>query len=381
MKRAPAFALLFLAGCGDRLFAPCDIRTARCQESLTNGLRQLRNESAIAPSVMVRSEEEVVADSIDSTTPAERESFARQNTILSLLGLSQPGLSLDAQVQNRFDRVAAFYSSSTDAITVIDRGQALDGVGPALTFTHELVHAMQGAEGLLALASQDVDTTDEGLAHRAITEGEATFYEDLAGFDLFGWDDDEHEKALAYYRDSTAYYAVFEDLLIYNASILFPYAFGAAYVRRIWEQGGQPAVVATYDALPSTTFGVIDGEEPSALLGADAIAVPTADYTVAIADRFGAFIVRAWCSRQDFIGCEDIQDDGFTGLVSADGTSSIAIWRMRVRPPNADFLLQRARDAGFNVSLVGDDLIFVASNTGSRVDYTTLVTGWRSNDD
>ncbi len=381
MKRAWILLLALTAGCGSRLFAPCDIRESACQQSLTNGLRELRNASAIEPTVLVRSEEEVIADSIVTTTPEQRAAFARQNGILALFELSLPGLTLEDQVQNRFDQVAAFYSSGSDQITVIDRGEPLDGIGPTLTFTHELVHAMQAADGFLALAAQNTDTTDRSLAHRAVTEGEATLFEDLAAFDLFGWDDDEHAEALAYYRAREAYLASLDELLIYNASFLFPYAFGTAYMRDIWDASGWPGIVDAYSSLPRATLTVIDGREPEELAG-EAIAIPTADYVVAIADTFGAFIVRAWCASNGIAYCEYVYDDGFTGLVSNDGGRSVAIWRMRADGDWSEAIMRSAVEAGFYVRKVGGgDLVFVASNTGARVEYESVSVGWRAVDD
>ncbi len=380
MRRILLVIALGAGACGsERDFAPCDIRAPECQADLLEGLRKLRNPSAVAPNVVVRTEEEVIAESVSETTPEQRTAFARRNATLALLRLSTPALTLDARTRNTIAQTAAFYSSASDRITVIDRGKPLNDIGATLTFTHELVHAMQSAEGLLTLARGEGGSFDWELAHRAVTEGEATLYEDLAGLDLFGWDDDQYAEALAHYQGYQQWRARESDHLVYDASFLFAYAYGARFMYDIWRERGFAGVVDTYHALPATTYEVMNRRAPEVSLGADAIAVPTADYDVVVADSFGAFMVESWCRHVSDTYCGGALGDGFTGLISKDGTRVVAIWRIRASP---GFLEDTIRAAGLDYARLdrdnATDFIIVASNTGEAIGYETVVTGWRA---
>ena len=385
MWKRPWILIVLVGGCGERDFAPCDIRQRECQQDLIAALQRLRTPRAVTASFRVASVDDLLAESAATTTEDERASFARNNEIIALFNLSVPGLTLGDREANAIQQTAASYSSTSDQITIVDRGRALDSPSVVITFVHELVHAMQGAEGLLASAFADADTTDRFLARRAIIEGEASMYEDLAALDLYGWrlSDERYADATEDWQDRNFAEALVDPLPLYDAIFHFVYAYGTEVVRAAWEANGPAGVAEIYRDLPATTFAILTGREPLGELreplAAKAIAIANPPFETVLEDSFGAWIFGVWCVRE--LGDSaprplDIVDDAFTGFAAPDGRRA-GVWRVRIPDlGTAETIAQLARAKGYEASLLDGDLVVQASNLGAP-----SIDGWRARGD
>jgi hypothetical protein len=210
MRTAPLSALsvaslalaLPLIACGPpKQLEPCNIATESCQEDVYYALVRLRGDGydplADIPPISTLTVDQYrrqlegsqtdppPADDDDGGVPDEpnepdepdEPKVEPWDTALQLLGLVLPAVSSgQASIDNQVTHVAAFYASDTRSVTVIDRGNERDDKADTILLLHELVHALQDRE----LSADLTDGTTDGiLAARALTEGEATFYEHL----------------------------------------------------------------------------------------------------------------------------------------------------------------------------------------------------------
>jgi hypothetical protein len=364
--RALVLAAIAVAACNpQRAFTRCDLLQESCRGAIAHATQKLRGGAGTLPPIQVRSEDEVVADSTSQTTQAQRDQFARENALLALFDLSTPGLTLAAQTQNHFDGVAAFYSPSTKTVTVIDRGQPLDDEQSVVILAHELVHALQDQDGFLGRSTA---TSDAELAYSSVIEGEATVYQDLASFDIFGWQDRDIDwsGSFTHYQGVEDADAINSATPAYDASLDFVYPYGGAYVLERYRHGGQEAISAIYDAVPPSTFEVVNG---FAVTPTTATIAAPAGYTIANSDSLGWWLFNVWCARQGVDGCSDMLTDTFAQLA---GPTTAGIWQLHFADGTDVASLRSQIPTTYTTSIVNGDLI-ISRGTGA-----SLVTGARS---
>ncbi len=393
IKRTTAFlaflACLAVAACGgerdesgpasrgrESLFPPCDVREVACQQAAVEEAARLRESPGSVPVITVRSVEDVIADANEGATEEDRADYAITNQALALLGLSRADSTLDDVTSDQYENVAAFYSLRTKEVTIVDHGEGLDPADSTLVLIHELIHAMQDADGAFAKADADATNTETILAHRSVLEGEAVLYQLLASVAMQGyrpsqvdWDgyfDEFQERMLAD--------AIADEFPVYSASQQFVYAFGGEYAYSRWLNGDATAVKALYDAFPHTTYEVVFDELPPNRSGFSIVSQPQlADgYTAYANDDLSWWVFKVWCMREATL--TDVCESGVANsatVVVGPGSSVSAVWRVRFKEEGAAATLADVPGR----TLVDNDLVVFAS-TAEGVTLSDVVTGW-----
>jgi hypothetical protein len=184
---------------------------------------------------------------------------------LQLLGLVAPtATSGEASVESRVSNVAAFYSSTTGKVTVLDRGDVHDDRRDTTLLAHELVHAFQDNEVSGTIGG---DSNDGSFTGRAQIEGEAVLYEHLVGAELDGYEPQQADWAEYYrsWRDGLRDRMAKEASPFYAAN-WFVYPFGGGLMTKAWLEGGNAAVRelgSTFPRHASQLMQTSDGQAPS----------------------------------------------------------------------------------------------------------------------
>jgi hypothetical protein len=151
------------------------------------------------------------------------------------------------------DRLYVGSEAAGDPARVVDTGD----LSPykRVTAAHELVHALQdGVYDLEGLRDLPVEQSDAALATLSLIEGEATLLERQ-------WTERHQtpqERADAQREAASASSAAFAAAPPYlQASLLFPYDDGVAFVTALLEQGGWPALDRAFAAPPTTTEQIL----------------------------------------------------------------------------------------------------------------------------
>ncbi len=326
MSRVPraAAALGLVLGLGactaNPKLEPCNIAQRACQEDVFYGVVRLRGDGydpfgGIPPIHTITldqyRQELVAADAAQKkAAKAQGEPSVNPWTVaLQELGLVTTATSASqASIDDRVRNVAAFYSSVTGQVTVLDRGQDSNEASDTTLLAHELVHAFQGRER----AGERVSASSDGFfANQAFIEGEATLYEHLAQAEIEGieahavnWDRyyGNWENGL---QDSMAS----ADSPYYSVS-WFEYPLGADYLTRAWLTGGNAAVRRLGTDFPGRGVDLMAafghgraGTSPALSCRSE----PPADgYKAAGFDRFGAMQLYAF-----LVGTELGEHDAF----------------------------------------------------------------------
>ena len=391
-------ALLLAAGCdtGEHL-EPCNIATETCQEDIYYALVRLRGDGFdplaglppidTIPVETYRAQLQAAADAREAAQamhppPEEPDEDEPKPVVpwdfaLQVLGLVTPTTSSgQASVDNQVANVAAFYSSATRSVTVIDRGQARDDFFDTGLLLHELTHALQDRE--LSGAFSD-GTTDGDLASRALTEGEATFYQHLSHVEMRGESPEDIDWHLGYTQNlQGGRGGLPEDRSPYYGVRWFIYPLGARFLSDAWERGGNAGVRHAYATQPRhiaqfmTPHDEADADLRSVLdpaLLCD-VQTPGEGWERPGLDRFGALIVYSF-----FVGAE-IPDDEAWPLASGWDDDLIYVffepedelvlvtWRIRLADEAA---AQRAvelmvLDPRVHATAEGRDVVLIAGN-------------------
>jgi hypothetical protein len=389
-----ALAMASMTGCGPaEELEPCNIATEKCQKDVYYALVRLRGDgydplAAVPPIQTIplaqyqrqlegaagvdEDEEEDASVEEQEPPPVVPWDFA-----LQVLGLVTPAMSSgQAGVKNQIANVAAFYASASRTVTVIDRGQQRNDFFDTGLLLHELTHALQDRE--LSGAFSD-GTTDSDLASRALTEGEATFYQHLSHLEMNGQSPDGIDWHLGYTQNLQAGRAgMINEASPYYAVRWFIYPLGARFLSDAWERGGNAGVRHAYATQPLhlAQYMTPHDERHAALrpvlnppLRCD-VPSPGEGWERPGFDRFGALLVYA------FLSGNNVQDAEAWPLAAGWGDDLIYLyfepedeivlvsWRIRLATPDA---AQRAvelleLDERVRVSAEGRDLILIAGN-------------------
>lgn len=363
-------AIGLLAACNRPACEPatrCDITKVSCQHEALRLARCLRgSDQQVEVDLRVISVDDYVAEQIEGSDESPDDGYLDLRRGLSLFSLSVP-YDAKADAQREADRIGAYYSSATKRVTVLDRGGDNAAANRVLFLVHEMVHALQDREGHLSL--DPVITFDEWLHGEAVIEGEATLVQDHAMVEALGFDFGHirYARALESYQtremrelaDSNDPYSL--------ASSYVSYPFGTRYVYGAYRRGGNEAVLALYDEIPSRARALISShgldrqvEPPIPLLD---------DATLVASQHLGAFLVETFHRRSGGKAgalLEHVLDDVFAVQRTSDG-ELIASWRILFDDNvDADAVADRLTRAGDLVSSdgPGDLWIMRASDPG-----------------
>jgi hypothetical protein len=388
MKRLPRFAIVIagasiaaaVLACSGQCptVQECDIRDSECQQRTADVAACLRGVASPAPPIEVVEATAFIESEVqDAVSQPASDDVRDMRRGIALFSLAPVVDDPSSTVRNYWNNVAAFFSSKTGMVTILDRGAPLDGPSAVLLLVHELVHAMQHLELGDDYYRTNGTTYDRSLVLDGVTEGEAVLYQDLAtahGYDRdpgeVDWDDifhsfEEREWDLARTDDSGF------DM----ASLRFPYAFGGAHVNRAWRAGGSTAVRDAVRHPPTSTrqmfatgrSGTGPWQDDPNEVG---MPVMPAEFEFVASRHLGAWLFEIfrdiWSVVPRSFGT--FKDTGFTGDVLSvfrtPATSDVTgVWRLRFEKPDqaANLVSNLSQERGLSASQDTRDVVLVAS--------------------
>jgi hypothetical protein len=203
--------------------------------------------------------EYVLNDFFDDYSPEEARDDA---LVLSLLGLLEPGFDLLNFYTDLFsEQVAGFYDDEIKQMFVVQES-GFGGLERS-TYAHEFVHALQDQiynfdEGLDYNEDSCEIDTERCAAIQALVEGDATILQE-EWLQTYATQQD--------FIDLMEFFEVFQQPVFDSApnymqqDFLFPYTYGADFVREIRDRGGWSAVDAVYADLPVTTEQILHPDQ------------------------------------------------------------------------------------------------------------------------
>jgi hypothetical protein len=397
--------VLALLGCGpERELEPCNIATESCQEDIYYALVRMRGDGFdpfagvppinTVPLETYRMQLQAAAEARQRAAmqepcmlpdPDEPVPVVPWDFALQVLGLVEPSKpSCQASVENQVSNVAAYYSPATRSVTVIDRGFERDDFFDTGLLLHELTHALQDRE----LSGDFIDdTTDGTLAARALTEGEATFYQHLSHFEMDGAAPERFDWHHGYTNNLLGGRVFLtgvnnkgepnEKSPFYGVR-WFIYPLGARFLSDAWERGGNAGMRHAYATQPRHIgqFMTPYDEESE---GVRAVLDPALSCPVEPPgegwerpgfDRFGALLVYALFTGakvSDEVAwpiASGWDDDLIYVFFEPEDEIVLVSWRIRLADDEAAKTVaeQMVVDERVRVSVEGRDLVLIAGN-------------------
>jgi hypothetical protein len=295
----------------------------------------------------------------------------------------------DAFIDSAVASVAAYYSSASKDITVVeDSATTLDD--GTFFLSHEFVHALQDQrEGLRALQLPALSSTDATVAIDSLTEGEATWLSNVVflnavepegwEIDLDGYFDGMLEAMLEGVEDS--------DAPLIEATSSLPYPVGGRGVGRAHTARGPAGIEDFYGDPPETLAAWLDAS-PAGLPRTLSCDVPPAPpgYALAETDRLGvAGLLSLWTrlglsGADSYVAAQAWTADAFAIYAPQDEASEqvAAAWRIRLTSAaEAGALADSVRASLPGVEVVQEDLeaLLIA------VSSPDLLTAWSARGD
>jgi hypothetical protein len=387
------FALLLLCcvallGCSRRLeLEPCNIADESCQEDIYYAVVRMRGDGwdpfdGLPPIRTISLDQyrdeltpDEPAEPPDPDEPPAEPKVDPWDVALRWLGLVTPTTtSSQAAIDNRVQNVAAYYSSAAQSVTVIDRGsEEVNERADTILLVHELVHAFQDNE----VRAAPVDhTTDGGFAGRALIEGEARMYEELAITEVdriaplgLAWHG-HYSNHVQYLRSRLA-----EQPSPFYAVSWFVYDLGAHMLMSGWLRGGNAAVRELGASHPRSAVGYMARHEGMELDSAPRIGCrvepPTEAFKLAGYDRFGAMQLYAFLTGSDMVEPDAWRTalhwrDDLLWLYLEEESQEVALsWRIRLASAAAaDAVVAAAvQRPMLRAQREGNDVLIVGSET------------------
>ena len=348
----------------------CDVRDAHCQQMASAAAACLRQVSPATVPVTVMSQAEYIQQqtSGEPPTPDQENAFRIWNDALALFGLAPPHQSLADAARVSGSWVGAFYDQSDKSITILDDGQPLDSIYFVSMLVHEYEHAIQDARfGIKALYAANPGGRDANQATSAMIEGEASIVGDRALVDLFGDspDDVPWQRVFSEWKDSQRKSALASTNPVTLAYSTFAYAFGTPYMHDAIATGGWQGADDVFATLPVSARQVMAGfgaADPavgpwSEDLGADAVPVLDARFSLESTARMGAWIVSLLLARANLHLLDDpakqMTADELSVFQDQTTAAAVAVWRLRVGSPELASSVREALEAQLFAQALG----------------------------
>jgi hypothetical protein len=391
-------------------FDACDVAEVACQARMAEALACMTGRRVVTPEVEAWQSDDALAYFTPTGQSAERaELLQRQLAALALFRLVPDGYSSDQAIEVYSASVGTFYDPDQERIVVVEQGMGAtdsdegpmsarmaagddpdDAPPPAVdevafkNLVHELTHAVRDQRTGLPAFYADAETTDAWLAARAVVEGEAQLYAQLAWLDAVGEDPAEldWEQVLAPARQAALATFVAVDAPFSLADRYLPYPYGYAYVTSAWLEGGLDAVDDLYDAPPRSTRAVTAGYGveltrgglPALLDSEQAVPSLPERYEPVGAGQYGSWLVDACIQRfRDEPGVDlswdvmrHLEGDVISLYHDHDSDSALAVWRLRFSDASAAAALRTIAswEPAVQVHVEGQDAILLAVGSG-----------------
>jgi hypothetical protein len=352
-----AVAAVTLTGCKPTAeLEPCNVAHDECQLDIYYALLRLRGDGAdpflgVPPIRTLTVEEyelelrggkpapppEPPPEEGEKEEPPKEVEVNPWDVTLQLLDLIEPKVpSTEQGVANKRNHVAAYYSSDTRTVTVIDRGYERNDFWDTALLTHELVHALQDDE----LSGWDPESIDALNVRRSMIEGEASLYEDLTVLAMRGRERTEqewrdlYERRIEEQRGALPY-----ERSVYLAAEWLVYPLGANRLIDGFLDGGNAAIRHVLGDPPRSSAELIlfdTGKQTGqrAPLSCD-VELPGPDFARVFHDEFGAlhvygFLAKAGLDVDDaWKLASHLTDDRISIYFDREAKAVAASWRQR----------------------------------------------------
>lgn len=350
VRVAVTLALLTgVLGCGDDATPPprtdlpyelyCNIADGNCQLTIYNSVAAKLEATGFAPpklrTISVEQHANEIRSSIDLQDLTGEDASTRGLRLLGFLPEASESLTA-TQTEFRINQIAAYYSSSNDMITVVDR--EYEEVNAQALLAHEFAHAIQERQFGFAEVWAGVNSEDTALAARSVIEGDASHTEASWVYEKLGYLADEIDWE-AIYADGKSRLderVVDPEVALVDTASFFPYSYGFAFMSQATLTNGLGARGLAFGAPPSSAFEVM-----SNLFGAPATfdfpniahPSPVEGHTQEVQDRMGAWYVYGFLRRNGVA-----EEEAWTTALSwrgdelavyDTGSEVAAVWRVR----------------------------------------------------
>lgn len=351
------------------LRSACDISQAKCQAEVFRATaceRDQRDAKLPKVRVITRAElrEELESEVAASEPSAQMQAWERACQMIDFLPRDQG--TDQASIELVVDGIAAYYSSYSKDITVIDDAAQAPEDG-TFTLSHEFMHALQDQrDGFSKLHRSYADSTDSVLALDALTEGEATLLSNAVMLRSEGMEE-------PYSVNFDSYFDKMRDLFLsdiaqsaaplLSATQTLSYPLGGKTLARIAAEQGLAGIEARYDSPYTTLSSFIHKPGGSAILGCDLPVAPEG-HKLVVYDRLGA---------AGLLALDVVTGQGFEAFIEAPERwmgDSIAVFASPEETPLSVAMAWRiqlatqadAKELAQNVSLTFGERLSVAQD-------------------
>ena len=247
-----------LSGTATAAPSQADLQIYATIETQVEGLRDLQPKTPVSPTLL---DEAGVRHYMENAAQTENDhvALAMESRLFVHMGLLPAGSSLEQmEIDLQSGQVIGFYDFVTKKLYLLSQSGGV-GAMQKWTFSHEFTHALQDQNfGLDRLAIDTVDQGDRDLARTSLAEGDAMIVTNAWTTRFMTMKDALDLLAQSQSDPSTAQLAAAPAIL--RGNLMFPYEQGLAFVQRIYDQGGWPAVNALYENPPNSSSQILHPE-------------------------------------------------------------------------------------------------------------------------
>lgn len=340
---AALVGLVGLAGCGRRTDLPyelsCDITNEDCQRTIYDSVAaKLGAEGLDAPrirTISVEQHAEEARQSVDFEDLTGEDPYTRGLRLMGFIPEASESLTA-TQLEYSINQIGAYYNTSDDMITVIDR--AYEVVNAQALLAHEFTHAIQERQFGFDSIWSEVDTEDAVLGARSVIEGDASHTAAAWVYEQAGYLPSEIDWD-AIHREREAYLAQRvddPDVALINTASSFPYSYGFVFMTELALSRGLDGRADAFESPPRSAFEVMTGpfgERPALFFPEVAHPSPLDGHTREVENRFGAWFVYAFLRRSGMPESEAwataLSWRGDEFAIYDDGSEVAVVWRVR----------------------------------------------------
>ncbi len=336
-------------GCGDDQVPPprtdlpyelyCDIADGNCQVAIYNSVAAKLEATSFAPpklrTISVEQHADEVRSSLDLQDLTGEDATTRGLRLLGFLPEASESLTA-TQTEFQISQIAAYYSTSNDMITVVDR--EYEEVNAQALLAHEFTHAIQERQFGFAGVWAEVNSEDMVLGARSVIEGDAQHTQAAWVYEKLGYAPDEidwdaiHDDYKGWLEESVAD----AEVALVDTASLFPYSYGFAFMSQATLTNGLAARGLAFEAPPSSAFEVMSNlfdAPPTFDFPNAAHPSPVDGHTQEVRDRMGAWYVYGFLRRNGVT-----KEEAWTTALSwrgdelavyDTGSEVAAVWRVR----------------------------------------------------
>lgn len=408
---APSLAALLAACNGEGapcVYEVCAIEDPSCIERVAEAVGCHLDQEVIYPEVRFLSSVEFVAELNADATPLTAEQARDRDdsfAALALLGLLPEGYAPDDLDQDSVRNFVAFYVPDSRHIVMLTDRAAGTPEDDYLVLVHEMVHAYQDAAwDLAAHREAHAWTYDRFLGSRALSEGDAVHYQNLASVELEGLDPRGLDWKKYYYnwQQLNLQRALETETPALDVTSYFPYAFGGELVLEAWQRGGALQIEELWQRPPDSVRQVLGGFEAwpgrrvneDAALDPQAVAVLPPGYELLSGGYESVWLINAMLQRTAAGGLwMRTLDEVSTDYLSAwrwNDSEVVAMWKIRSARP-LDLIGALTRDgtqwvpreaAEFPtthlIASFDSDVVLIAVSSGDAREVLDDIAGWQS---